>query len=364
MQYQLLPELTVDEFAALKADIAKRGVQVPVEYDEDGNVLDGHHRIRACEELGIEEWPCVTRGDLSEEEKVEHVLSLNLNRRHLTREQRRALIADLLMRTPEKSDRQIGRMAGASHPTVADVREELEHGGKIYHHEERIGADGVKQPATKPSAVAENRAKAEEMFAQIAGADDDEQYWEGLHWDTLSEFEEAERKAGERKSAHVAHNGGDNEWYTPQEYIDAAREVMGGIDLDPASTAVANEVVGATEFFTAEENGLQQEWRGRVWMNPPYAQPLIGQFADKLVESSSAGDVTQAIVLVNNATETQWFQHLGSVASAICFPRGRVKFWAPDKISAPLQGQAVLYIGPNADRFRRIFAGFGLVVRL
>lgn len=353
MQYQLLPELTVDEFAALKADIAKRGVQVPVEYDEDGNVLDGHHRIRACEELGIEEWPCVIRGDLSEEAKIEHVLSLNLNRRHLTREQRRELIADLLKRTPEKSDRQIAQMAGATHPTVAGVREELETTGKIYQLNEREGADGKTRTMPTPSTVADNEAVAEQVFAAIA---------EGggtvVHQPPVSPEPEP------APTAHVANNSGDNEWYTPEEYIEAAREVMGGIDLDPASTEVANAVVGATEFFTAEDDGLRQEWCGRVWMNPPYAQPLIGQFADKLVESSGAGDVTQAIVLVNNATETQWFQHLGSAASAICFPRGRVKFWAPDKVSAPLQGQAVLYIGPNADRFRRIFAGFGLVVRL
>jgi hypothetical protein len=81
---------------------------------------------------------------------------------------------------------------------------------------------------------------------------------------------------------------------------------------------------------------------------------------EKLVSSDA---VTAAIVLVNNATETQWFQALGGAASAICFPRGRVKFWAPDKVSQPLQGQAVAYIGADADKFCEVFAGFGLVVR-
>ena len=82
-RYQLLPDLSPSEYHALKADIAQRGVLVPVEVDERGHTLDGHHRLKAVKELGITDYPKIVRSDLSREEKEHHVLALNLKRRHL-----------------------------------------------------------------------------------------------------------------------------------------------------------------------------------------------------------------------------------------------------------------------------------------
>jgi ParB family chromosome partitioning protein len=161
---------------------------------------------------------------------------------------------------------------------------------------------------------------------------------------------------------HVSQNSGEHEWFTPPDFITSAVVVMGCIDLDPASCTAANKTVGAKRIHTKEKDGLEHNWKGRVWMNPPYAQPLCEKFCIKLCASLATG-VSQAIALVNNGTETQWFQAMAESATAICFPQGRIKFIDPEgKPGAPLQGQAILYFGLHAAKFAAEFAQYGLIL--
>ena len=168
------------------------------------------------------------------------------------------------------------------------------------------------------------------------------------------------------RTAHVSNNTGENEWYTPPQYIEAALAGMGSIDLDPASCELANRTVKATNFFTKEDCGLDHAWLGNVWLNPPYAQPLISQFAEKITAEVEFGNVKQACVLVNNATETAWFQRMMERASSVCFPGSRIRFIDKEgKASgAPLQGQAVLYFGKRRSAFTKAFSQFGFVLFL
>ncbi|MBW1673998.1 MAG: hypothetical protein JRJ45_10220, partial [Deltaproteobacteria bacterium] len=126
----------------------------------------------------------------------------------------------------------------------------------------------------------------------------------------------------------VIHNSGNNEWFTPRPIIECARRVMGSIDLDPASCDKANETVKATTYYTMQHNGLERTWHGNVWLNPPYGRALLTPFVDKLCKSLP--DITQACVLVNNATETQWFNKLAIRADALCLIQRRIRFDTPD----------------------------------
>jgi ParB family chromosome partitioning protein len=99
-------------------------------------------------------------------------------------------------------------------------------------------------------------------------------------------------------------------------------------------------------------------------MNPPYAQPLMSDFAEAVSAKYEAGEIKQACVLVNNATETQWFQRLLSASTAVCFPKSRIKFIDPEgnASGAPLQGQAVVYMGLNIEEFKDVFSTEGTVL--
>lgn len=161
---------------------------------------------------------------------------------------------------------------------------------------------------------------------------------------------------------HGTQGTGENEWYTPAQYIDAARLVLGEIDLDPASSALANKTVRAANIFTAEDSGLQQDWAGRVWMNPPYSRILLPKFVDKFLQEYRADRVTHGIVLTHAYTDTEWFHKLAKGCRLLCLTRGRISFEdTSGNRAAPTQGQAFFYFGDDDKAFTTVFSEIGLV---
>jgi DNA N-6-adenine-methyltransferase (Dam) len=162
-----------------------------------------------------------------------------------------------------------------------------------------------------------------------------------------------------------------NEWYTPSKYVEAAREVMGTIDLDPASCALANETVRATRYYTQEDDGLTKEWHGNVWLNPPFNRlhqsevgrsSIIQFWIQHLLKEYQHKRVRQAILLFPLRLETQWFQLLWPFPH--CFPKGRIIFDQPQgRKESPPFGSGFSYLGPHEERFTRVFSHFGTIAR-
>jgi phage N-6-adenine-methyltransferase len=152
------------------------------------------------------------------------------------------------------------------------------------------------------------------------------------------------------------------EWYTPTQYIEAARKVLGSFDLDPASSDKANATVRAKRIFTVDDDGLAQDWRGRVWLNPPYGgEDGTGVWVEKLCAEFDAKRTTDAILLVNAVTDRVWFQSLWRFA--ICFTDHRIKFYTPSgQPQSPISGNAFVYLGPTVGAFAKVFNQFGHTV--
>jgi ParB family chromosome partitioning protein len=356
----LIPPLAPEELAQLEANILADGCRDPL-VTWQGILIDGHNRFAICSRHGLT-FQTVEREFAGREAAELWMIGNQMGRRNLESidkvpllERRREIVAT------QAKERQKGGQGGvllvenlpqANDKTRDAVAAEIGVSGKTYDALRKVsneGTDELKQAVREKKVGASTAAEISQLPAETQR--------EIASLPTRKEIVEEVKK-----HVHVAQNSGENEWYTPPQFIESARLVMGSIDTDPASNPIANATVKAARFFTKDEDGLQQKWEGNVWMNPPYAQPLMSQFAEAISEKFETGEIEQAIILVNNATETQWFQRMASVASAVCFPKSRVKFLDPNgKPGAPLQGQAIIYMGDSKRVFRDEFRKYGAI---
>jgi site-specific DNA-methyltransferase (adenine-specific) len=166
--YQVFPDLTPEEFKVLKDDIAERGVQVAVEITPEGDVLDGHQRLRACRELGIRNYPRRIITGLDDQGKRHHAIRANCLRRQLTRQQRRDVIADELRRNARQSNRLLAELVGVDKNTVQSVRDQLLACGEIHHTRTREGRNGrTCRPASMYAYSPVAARKAQEILLEL-----------------------------------------------------------------------------------------------------------------------------------------------------------------------------------------------------
>lgn len=154
------------------------------------------------------------------------------------------------------------------------------------------------------------------------------------------------------KSVRGAVDTDNDDWYTPEEWIELARYSLYGIDLDPFSSDLANQRVKANRYFTQEDNAFEREWKAKsVWMNPPYTRGLVDKAVDKLIEQYAAGNFRSAIVLVNNMTDTRWYRRLLSISPIHATLTGRIAFEnaAGQRISGNTRGQSIFLICRSAN---------------
>jgi len=200
----------------------------------------------------------------------------------------------------------------------------------------------------------------------------------------------------DRHLSNVKFSSNTDEWYTPAGVSQAASLAMGGIELDPASSALANETVGAERFYTIEDDGLKKSWKARsVWLNPPYGkyrgESNQGRWGKRLVYEYQQGSFAQGVLLVNAYIGYVWFTELlklsaiahGLASESIlaknfdgCAPVppcvltfDLLRFDQPESAKnngagkgKAKYGSAIFYLGKDTEAFRREFCRFGFIV--
>lgn len=161
---------------------------------------------------------------------------------------------------------------------------------------------------------------------------------------------------------------------TPLFIVEAAREVMGGIDLDPASCTAANEVVRALTYYALPHDGLTFDWYGRVFLNPPggksgkdwgeryKSRSNAVVWWRKLLDEYFEGHCSEAIfvgfnldILQASQGQEEWPDVL---KFPLCVPSKRIAFTGKD----PTHGNVIVYL-PNLNRhkFEAAFRDIGSV---
>lgn len=357
------PLFTGERFEELCRSIAAVGLNRPIVM-HNGVLIDGRNRLRACLAVGVE--PSFV--EYSQPRPVgDFIWEENAIRRDLEPDQR-AMAATAFLDYEQKQRQEAKAEAAAkarehrwAEPEEYDEPSEDNDGEHLF---EPISVQ-TEEPA-KPNATARaiaeranvSRYKAEQAIAV-------KRYDDERGTDIGEQVAKGELKLKDAaKHVRGTFGTGQNEWYTPAEYVEKARAVMGAIDLDPASTEAANQVIQAERIFTHEDDGLAQQWSGRVWLNPPYARKNVARFAEKTLAEIDAGRVQSCIVLVNNYTDTAWFHRLAGRADALCLTRGRIRFVSPrGAADSPIQGNVFVYFGPDAARFSGVFSDVGLCLR-
>lgn len=202
MKYQVCRPLTPIEYEALKADIAKNGVLVPVEVDENGDILDGHHRVMAWQELhdegiNVPQWAKLIRQGLTEEQKRNHARKLNLLRRQMEPSERKQIIAEMA-----QDNATLEQMAEAAKTSTRTVGRVLAN-AKTERPAKVTGKDGKSYPtkkARKPKATTlfdpGESAEIEPKAAEQAVRENREERREEIRQDRVDKINDIARGNG------------------------------------------------------------------------------------------------------------------------------------------------------------------------
>lgn len=189
-------------------------------------------------------------------------------------------------------------------------------------------------------------------------------------------------------SSNINLTSGKVEWYTPRWITQPAQDMMGGIDLDPATSVKANQYgIHANRIYTAETNGLGKEWFGKVWLNHPFGKPekpcspLCTKKTCKkrghhnpaykpgsidwithYLDQYTTGNITESITITYVSPDTAWGHKLFAYPNL--FFNKRIAYIDGNTLK-PINGvqkpSMLTYLGNNLTRFKLYFREYGTI---
>jgi phage N-6-adenine-methyltransferase len=400
MAYQAMTPLPAEKYRQLAEHIRENGVEDPIKVDEDGRIIDGHHREAIAQHYDLEGEKAPeyrTNGELeTDAEKIAAGIKRNNLGRDTDDHVKSQSVADYIKRTWDRTDRgewiqqenqaTLAEKLGVSRPLVSEVLDYV-NGNIIKHARARARQYYRDNPDASYREVARhvdasNSAVTrwiKQDFESDAEADAD---GDDVADDTEPQNETAADGSGEVLSgqseptnpideqtatpesvttdpfdisdddtdaddAASAENSHDldvltsdesDEWSSPRELVEPLDAAVSGFDLDPCSGAESSPF--AAETYTEADNGLAQPWHGDVWVNPPYSE--MWDWTDKAIEAVTAGGAESVCFLCKGDSSTDWWQCAAMHATVICAIDHRLSFGDGEN-SAPFASHVVVF---------------------
>jgi phage N-6-adenine-methyltransferase len=277
----LFPMISDADLDQMAADIRDRGLVHPLVRDQTGRLLDGRNRLEACRRAGVTpRWTAYEGTD-----PVRFVMSVNLERRHLSEDERAFLALELL---PIIEAEALPRMlAGVADPPL------ILGEGSGQRHERESTARAATAVKVKRERVRKAKAVAShpDLVEKVKGG--------------KVSMSKAETIAKQR-AAGLADADGDA-WYTPPWLFD---QIGLRFDIDVCAPAdLAQRTCPAGNYYTEADDGLAQPWHGLVWCNPPYSTPET--WADRMADHGNG------ILLTHMPNNAAWMVRAQWAASSV-----------------------------------------------
>lgn len=389
----LVPDMSDREYEALKRSISKHGLDDPIKVTPDGVVVDGHHRLKACRELGVD--PKTERTDPDSERAAR----ANLARRDLSQGGKREAVKRYLTKhyEGERAQQEVADDLGVAQSTVSEAWEIIDRDRFPRDEKRRRVREFIDQhpeasnrdvsDAVEPDVSYRTVGNWRNEWADDVAGDTDKPDTDDTDQERADDTDAAPRIAPEAAESAPESDSEDStppkeltdgddgddehtvvdaatkqetdEWSSPRKLVEPLAETVGGFDLDPCSGAESSPF--AAETYTEADDGLEQPWYGTVWVNPPYSE--MADWTAKAV-AEAGREATDAIYyLCKGDSSTDWWHEALPAASVVVAIDRRLSFGDGGN-SAPFPSHIFVFGAPDDATLRELSTHGAVLTRL
>jgi len=345
---------------AFVESVREKGVLEPLVITDGKEIISGHRRWLAAKATNTDRVPVRKSSFESDLEEREALIEFNRQR-----EKTPGQIVNEFEEMLEIEKTRGKETQGSRTTSTKNLVEE--EGDAQTRAAEKINADvsgetlrkgkNIKEKAESDDEPEEVREAAREAWDGLQSNDENFSSAYRKVKDAEQDSDEQDDEDGEHTVVDAATKQETDEWSSPRELVEPIADAVDGFDLDPCSGAERSPF--AADTYTADDDGLEQSWYGRVWVNPPYS--AMSGWTAKATTETRDGDAETVVYLCKGDSSTGWWQRAASCATVICAIDHRLSFGDGEN-SAPFASHLIVF-GECPDALAAELANHGQLLK-